>query len=358
MSATSSRSAARLKARILSEAFQDNVDVIHGRLPRQLRPWQRHLRLWSRRVAFGATVIVASAGLARWLAAAPARPAERPAVAQSTARVEPPRTVAPADLIARAVPAATLDASVLSQPIPPGVLDLTVRRVVIDAGHGGDNPGTTSTSGLKEKDLTLDIAARVQQLLALQGFETVMTRSNDETLSLKERAATANGRRGDIFVSIHLNWLQRSSDGGIETFYLGPGRDGELDAIAAMENQQSGYSLADMRSLLERIYADARRDESKKLATLVQQSLVGTLRKTEPAVSDRGVKTAPFVVLGATEMPAILAEVSCLSNERQAEHLKTAEARQRIAEALVSGIQIFARESRVTESERTGSHGG
>ena len=339
-----SKSTARLKARMLSDALEDNLDLIHGRLPRPLR--RRRLRLWTRRLAVAVAAIVVLAGVARWPAAAPAEPA-------APARAVPPvvRPVHPA-------PRATLDASVLSQPMRPRVLDLTVRRVVIDAGHGGDNQGTSSASGLREKDLTLDISLRVQQLLAARGFDTVMTRTADETLSLRQRAATANERRGDIFVSIHLNWLQRPDDGGIETYYLGPSRDADLDAVAAVENRQSGYSLSDMQALLERIYADARRNESRRLATSVQESLVGTLRKSEPAVSDRGVKMAPFVVLGATEMPAILAEVSCLSNKAQAERLKTPAARQRIAEALVSGIEIFARESGVTVSERTASNGG
>ena len=352
ISPTSSKSAARLKARMLSGALEDNLDLIHGRLPQSLRPARRHLRLWIRRMAVAATVVATTAGMAWWPAAAPAAPAE------SAARAEPARTVAPVVRAAHDIPDATLEASVLSQPVRPGVLDLTVRRVVIDAGHGGDNPGTSSASGLKEKDLTLDISARVQQLLATRGFDTVMTRTSDETLSLSQRAATANARRGDIFVSIHLNWLQGPDDRGIETYYLGPSRDADLDALAAVENQQSGYSLSDMRSLLERIYADARRDESRRLAALVQRSLVGTLRKGEPGISDRGVKMAPFVVLGATEMPAILAEVSCLSNREQAERLKTGEARQRIAEALMSGIQVFARESRATAEERTATHGG
>jgi N-acetylmuramoyl-L-alanine amidase len=341
---TSSKSTARVKARMLSGALEDNLDVIHGRVPRPLRRAGRHVPLWIRRVAVAvaATSVLASAGAARWPAAAPSPPAS----------TTPFVTPSP-----RSVPHAVLDMSVVSQPISPHVLDLTVRRVVIDAGHGGDNPGTSSATGVREKDVTLDIAARVQRLLAARGFDTVMTRAGDETLSLQQRAAKANGHRGDVFVSIHLNWLQRPDGGGIETYYLGPSRGADLDAIAALENQQPGYSLSDMRALLERIYTDARRDESRRLATLVQQSLVDTLPGSEPAAWDRGVKMAPFVVLSATEMPAILAEVSCLSNEEQAERLKTADERQKIAEALVSGIQAFARKSRATASERTGSDG-
>ncbi len=101
-----------------------------------------------------------------------------------------------------------------------------------------------------------------------------MTRTADETLSLLERAATANRRHGDIFVSIHLNSLRPPERAGIETYYLGPSDGPEPDAIAAAENRHSGYSLSDMRSLLEKIYTDARRDESRRLAESVQHALV------------------------------------------------------------------------------------
>lgn len=338
------------KAPLVGAVIEANLDEIHNRLPRP-RPRPTLLTRLGR-AALVVFVAVPSASLVRRPAVAPVAPAAASLPAPAAARPASDPAVRP-DL----APSGVLDASVLSQPISPGVLDLTVRRVIVDAGHGGENPGTHSLGGVKEKDLTLDIAERVQQALTARGFEAVMTRTRDETLSLQERAALANGRHGDIFVSIHLNWFDRSEERGIETYYLGPSRGSELDAIAALENQDSGYSLSDMRSLLERIYTDARRDESRRLATLVQQELMGALRKSEPAISNRGVKRAPFVVLSATEMPAILAEVSCLSNEQQVERLRTAEARQRIAEALVSGIQDFARESRVTVSERTRPHG-
>ncbi len=246
--------------------------------------------------------------------------------------------------VARVAPREPPLVSPPSKPIPSGVLALAVHRVVIDAGHGGNNPGASTVSGLLEKELTLDIAERARELMTERGFETVMTRTTDETRSLQQRAATANGHQGDIFVSIHLNSLKPSPDCGIETYYAGDSSSPELDPIAAAENQHSGYSLADLRSLLEKAYLDARRDESRRLATSVQRVLLHTLRKTEPALVDRGVKTAPFVVLLATEMPAILAEVSCVSNRGEAERLKAPEYRQTIAGALVAGVETFAHE--------------
>ena len=231
--------------------------------------------------------------------------------------------------------------SLLARPLGAQALALGVRRVVLDPGHGGENLGTSSAGGLLEKELTLDLSTRVRQLLVKKGIEVVLTRTDDDTLSLKERAAVANERRGDIFVSIHLNSLQPSTLRGVETYYLGPSERPEHDAIAAKENEDSGYSLADMRTLLDSIYADARREESKRLAESVQDSVVRRLRGVDPQIKDRGVKMAPFIVLVATEMPAILAEVACLSNPAEGERLRTSAYRQTIAEALAAGIQTF-----------------
>ena len=330
---------------MLRGAIEDNVETIQGRVPKRLRPGRRLLHLWARRawmVAFPVGVLIASVVVARWPASAQGVP-----IAASAAAAGP----------ASAAPLGVADPWVVRSQVRPDTLALGVQRVIVDAGHGGENWGTSSVGGLLEKDLTLDIAERVQQLIVKRGFKAVMTRTTDDTLSLERRTAIANGRRGDIFVSIHLNSLQPSSARGTETYYLGPSDGRERDAIAATENLHSGYSLADMRSLLERIYVDARRDESRRLAESVQRALVRTLQKAEPAFVDRGVKMAPFVVLVATEMPAILTEVSCLSNAAEAERLKTAEYRQTIADALASGIETFANETRGHALERTGTSG-
>jgi len=231
-----------------------------------------------------------------------------------------------------------------------------VQRVVLDAGHGGTNEGTASEAGLFEKDVALDLAERSKRLLEARGFSVVMTRTADKTLSLKQRATTANEQRGDIFVSIHLNSFARAGVRGIETFYLGPSEHPDLDARAAAENDDSGYSLADLRTLLDGIYVDARRDVSKRLAQSVQDALMRRMGAADPGLEDRGVKTAPFVVLVATGMPAILAEVSCLSNRDEAERLGTAEHRQLIAEALVSGIQSFSEQKTQLVRKRKVTH--
>jgi N-acetylmuramoyl-L-alanine amidase len=340
---TSSTSLKHLKAQLLKEAINSDLDVIHGRLPEPQRPISPDPELAPKptaprrlkALAVAMTIVLAAAtGWQVWPRAAP--------------------EAAPAALPGHAAAAQTgaLDPSLLSQQVHPSVLALSVRRVIIDPGHGGDNLGTSSANGIHEKDLTLDIAERVRQLVVQRGFEAVMTRTGDEARSLVERAATANGRHGDIFVSIHLNSLRVASARGIETYYLGPGDGPEFDAVAAAENRDSGYSLSEIRSLLEKIFTDVRRDESRRLAEAVQRALLLSLRKTSPAMADRGVKTAPFMVLIATEMPSIVAEVSCLSNADDARHLNTVEYRQTIAEALVSGIQSFASGSRLAQTRR------
>ncbi len=214
--------------------------------------------------------------------------------------------------------------------------------MILDPGHGGENEGTQAPVGLVEKEVTLDIARRLGDLLTASGYEVVLTREKDVDMSLRDRADLANNRRGDIFVSIHVNWLENRELRGLETFYLGPTDDPYLEALAARENQQSGYSLADLRDILQQVYAGFRQEESRRLAESVQRSLYESLRQVDDSVRDRGVKSAPFGVLTRTDMPAILAEVSSVSNEIEARLLMTPIYRQYLAESLFRGIESYS----------------
>ncbi|MFZ2493446.1 MAG: N-acetylmuramoyl-L-alanine amidase, partial [Thermoanaerobaculia bacterium] len=219
-------------------------------------------------------------------------------------------------------------------------------RVVLDAGHGGTDPGAVAKS-LMEKEITLDIGNRLRAMLEEGGFEVIATRLDDRAIPLRERSELANASASDIFVSIHVNAIvQNTASRGIETYYLGSTNDETLRQLAASENRVSGYSMADMRRLLDRVYAGARSDESRQLASVLQKELYGTLKRSDPALEDWGVKRAPFLVLATTDMPAVLAEVGCLSNEREAAMLATPEYRQQIAEALFRGIGAYAGTSR------------
>jgi N-acetylmuramoyl-L-alanine amidase len=330
----------RLKARLLREAVEENVATMNGRLPKPLRRGRRFASRWGSRLA-GALFFLVVAGAVR--------------LALGTDTAAAIASAVPQDLVVASRPAAL--AASLSRPhrVSVAALGLAVRRVVIDAGHGGKSLGTSARSGLLEKDVTLDIAERLRVRLAGDGLTVLMTRAGDDTISLQQRSDIANEGHGDIFVSIHVNALTPKGR-GIETYYLGPSEAPAADAIAADENRDSGYSLADLRSLLDGIYIDARKDESMRLAASVQRTLLRDLRRVNHAVEDRGVKTAPFVVLIGTRMPAILAEVSCLSNDEEAALLNGQEYRQSIADALFDGIQGYLRGGAPDGNKETG-HG-
>lgn len=335
----------RIKRRMLRSAVEENLDTIRGLPPRQLRTAHRLRHIWSRRLAPVLVPVLMGAGV--WLGtnlSAEHGGAATPIIQLAQAGV-------PAANFAQLVPAsADLVADTIQNPeipIHPSVLGLSVRHVVIDAGHGGSSPGTLSEDGLLEKTVTLDIAQKLRDRLVASGFAVTMTREADETLTLSRRAEIANERKGDIFVSIHLNALRNRSRRGVETYYLGPTNDAYLTAMAADENRDSGYSVADLRRLLDGIYAGARQDESRRLAASIQSTLYRTLKKVSPDLDDRGVKTAPFVVLIATQMPAILAEVSCLSNEEETRLLRSEDYRATIADSLAEGIRNYAAPAKV-----------
>jgi N-acetylmuramoyl-L-alanine amidase len=255
--------------------------------------------------------------------------------------------VAPAAMIAKpSLPAFRApDSTTTDERLAATAFPLAVKRVVLDAGHGGSDPGATALD-LKEKEITLDIGERLKTLLERDGYEVIVTRDGDRTIALKDRAVVANSSKSDIFVSIHVNAIVKHIESrGIETYYLGATDDPSLTRLAAAENRVSGYSMADMRKLLDGVYADARRDESQALAAAVQRKLYTNLRANDAALENWGVKRAPFVVLVATDMPAILAEVGCISNEQEAAMLRRPDHRQKIADALFEGIRAYAKGS-------------
>jgi N-acetylmuramoyl-L-alanine amidase len=340
----------RVKRRILRELVDENVATLRGAAPARLR---RRRRWPTALTAAGPLLLPASLALLAviWASttgdtqpvsgrAATAARASSPATVKSP--VETPGGEAagsPLEALSALAPGRRFPRPAI---IDRSVLPLGVRCVVLDPGHGGDDFGTTGPFGLVEKELTLDIALRVAEILTRESFDVILTRTTDEAVPLQRRAAIANQAHGDVMVSIHVNWIPNRATRGVETYCLGATDDPFLTRLAASENRNSGYSLADFRRLLEGIYADVRKDESQKLAEAVQQQLFTSLARRNPGLVDRGVKTAPFLVLVATDMPAILAEVSCLSNEAEAHLLAQPRYRRQIAEALAAGIRDYA----------------
>jgi N-acetylmuramoyl-L-alanine amidase len=324
----------RVKRRLLQEAVADNLETMSGLPPRALRRRRRFLAAWIRRAPI---VLVPMLLIATSYLASTGEP-----VAAVQKPVPPPPVLKPAApvVVAASTPLATIESPL--QRVAAAAFPLSIRRVVLDAGHGGKDAGATRMDVI-EKDITLDIGERLRRKLEESGFEVVVTRSDDKTIALRERAQLANESRADIFVSIHVNSIVKyTASRGIETYYLGPTNDPTLTRLAAAENIGSGYSMADLRRLLEGVYADARRDESRQLATTVQQHLYSRLKTADSRLENWGIKRAPFVVLVATDMPAILAEVGCISNPKEVKMLATETYRQEIADALFEGIHAYA----------------
>jgi N-acetylmuramoyl-L-alanine amidase len=217
-------------------------------------------------------------------------------------------------------------------------LGLGVARVVIDAGHGGHDPGAQS-NGVSESELVLDVALRVEQLLAEQpGVEVVLTRRTDEFIPLEERTAIANREGADLFLSIHANASRQPAARGIETYFLNFATNPDAEAVAARENATSGQTMGHLPELVKTIALNNKVKESHELASIVQTSMMRRLRAQNKSLRDLGVKQAPFVVLIGAQMPSVLAEISFLTNKPEASLLRQSSYRQRIAQALCDAV--------------------
>ncbi len=222
-------------------------------------------------------------------------------------------------------------------------LGLKIGRIVIDAGHGGHDTGTIGPDGLMEKDLVLDVALRLGHLLETRlGADVIYTREDDSFIPLETRTAIANEHQADLFISIHANSSSDPSARGVETYYLNFTSDPDALEVAARENAVSQKSIFELQDLVKKITLKDKIEESRELATDVQQSLYSGLTTRHSALRDRGVKKAPFVVLIGANMPSILAEISFVSNPTDEAKLEKPDYREKIAESLYKGIAKYA----------------
>ncbi|MGB0010750.1 MAG: N-acetylmuramoyl-L-alanine amidase [Candidatus Sulfotelmatobacter sp.] len=235
-----------------------------------------------------------------------------------------------------AQPTATGDRSLIR------ALGLKIGKIVIDPGHGGHDTGTIGPNGLEEKNLVLEVSRRLGKLLETRlGAEVVYTRKDDTFIPLETRTAIANQARADLFVSIHANSSHDSAARGVETYYLNFTSSPEALEVAARENAVSEKSIYELQDLVKKIALKEKIEESREFAGDVQASLHSGLAMKSPAIRDRGVKKAPFIVLIGANMPSILAEISFVSNPTDEHRLATSEYRERIAESLYRGIAKY-----------------
>lgn len=222
-------------------------------------------------------------------------------------------------------------------------LGLKIGRIVIDAGHGGHDSGTLGVDGLEEKDVVLDVALRLGRMLHERlGAEVIFTRSDDTFIPLETRTAIANKAQADLFLSIHANSSSDASARGVETYYLNFTQQADALAVAARENAVSNQSIYQLSDLVKKIALKEKIAESREFAADVEASLYGGLERGNAGLKNRGVKKAPFVVLIGANMPSILAEISFVTNPKDAHQLREPEYRERVAESLYKGVARYA----------------
>lgn len=219
-------------------------------------------------------------------------------------------------------------------------LGLTVRKVFIDAGHGGRDPGTSHNDVL-ERMITLDVALRLGRLLEANGLEVAYTRTRDAAVSLSERTRKANAARADLFVSIHVNANDNAGISGFETYYLDLATNPQAARVAMQENAGSDRRLADMQCMLADVMLSARVEESRRLASDIQRLSMFRLKRRDYTVRNNGVKSAPFHVLLGAQMPAVLVELGYCTNRDEARNLGRAAYRHALAEGLAEGILAY-----------------
>ncbi len=227
----------------------------------------------------------------------------------------------------------------------------TVRRIVIDPGHGGSETGAQGKSGVVEKELTLDVARRLAALLRADGFEVTLTREGDDDKPLDDRAGLANNQRADVFLSLHANASRFTGAHGAETFVLSrEATDDAARTTAALENDAVGIGEAggasaagaaatgdgDLPLILWDLAQVSYLEDSMRLAGVIQERLNSAL-----GLKDRGVRQAPFRVLRGATCPAVLVELGFLSNADEEKALASPDHRARLADALADALRAY-----------------
>jgi|GEM_PF-1471044 len=264
-------------------------------------------------------------------AAQTARPVQEPEVPKAVALVDKPRDPAPAK---PAKPAA-----------PPAL-----RKIVIDPGHGGKDPGAIGLDGVAEKDIVLGVARRLADKLKALGIDVVLTRKDDRFIPLEERTAIANAESADLFISLHVNASPNPEARGVETYYLDNTTDEAALRMAARENGIARDKISDLQFILSDMVQNLKLEDSITLAHRLQGSVVTQVGGRYGEVRDLGVKKAQFYVLVGARMPSVLVEMFFVTNRVEARALATDEYQQALAEALFDGIKKYQETAQVVKN--------
>ena len=241
-----------------------------------------------------------------------------------------------------------------AQPIVPVTTPqsntaLSIKKIVIDPGHGGHDPGAIGPNGVDEKNITLKIGTMLAEKLRAMGFQVIMTRNKDVFIPLEERTAIANMSNADIFISIHANASLSHRTKGITTYYLSTTHDRSSMLVAARENATSTKKLSDLQLILEDLMKTAKINESAIFANDIQQDMVESLRKDGYSTPNLGVRSAPFFVLMHANMPSILIETSFVTNPTEEHQLEEKRYEKSIVDGVVKGILRYGTKIKMAE---------
>jgi len=278
--------------------------------------------------------------------ATPSLTAAQPELRAAPVAAPKPPVSAPATSVAKDQVAKIVEQAPVEAPskikLPKSPLK-GLRRIVVDAGHGGKDPGAVGANGLMEKVVTLamakELAARLEEEL---GCEVILTRKTDVFIPLEERTAIANKVGADLFISIHANASVNRSAQGVETYYLNFSKNDKAAAVAARENGTSIKQVGDLELILFDLMANAKINESSRLASEIQKSLVSDLSRHYSNVRDLGVKQGPFYVLLGATMPSVLVESAFISNSVEETRLQDSKFHEKAASAIVKGVRNYA----------------
>ena len=239
-------------------------------------------------------------------------------------------------------------------PFAPAAAITKIKKIVIDPGHGGYDPGAIGKSGLKEKNINLDIAKRLYNILKDEGVEVAMTRSDDTFIPLSQRAKIANSCGADLFISIHSNANRVKSMSGFEVYYIAPNiGDGNRAYLSAkkedLDLDQSCF--ADASTEVKAIVWDMIYTYSRAEAIELSRSICRAAQNNL-GVEILGVKKGRYAVLKDAHIPAILIETGFLSNSKEERMLNNGYYRQKIAEAIADGIRDYGQSAIILEAAR------
>ena len=216
-----------------------------------------------------------------------------------------------------------------------------VHTVVIDPGHGGQDPGAIGLGGLREKDVTLRLARALRRRLLARDFEVVLTRDSDRTLSLVERTARAEAARGDVLVSLHANAARNRHAAGVEIYTLDEDARRQTLRLAARENGVGLEEVDPLQRLLTRLRVSEASARSEKLAALVHAEIVAGMQERWPSVVGPGRRRGPFYVLYLSDMPAVLVEAGFVTHRGDARRLRDPDYLDAMAEEITDALVRF-----------------